>query len=360
MKSQSLKNICSSVCFTITIPIVGIILSVCLACFTGNGLFAEMVLANKSNAQQVPIGLERLKVPANNKLTAAKIELGKQLFFEKRLSSDNTVSCATCHDPEKGWSNNAAFATGVRGQVGGRSAPTIINAAYHPLQFWDGRAVGLEGQALGPIANPIEMNLSIADAIARLSEIPGYRKQFKRVFGTKVTAEAMAQAIASFERTVVSGDAPFDRFKAGDKNALNASAQRGMDLFFNKAKCSACHKGGSFSDFAFHNLGVGINNPNPDLGRFAVTKQEGDRGSFKTPTLREIHRTAPYMHDGSQKTLKEVVEFYNKGGIKNPQLDEEMKPLKLSPDEVNDIVNFMVEGLASEHYPQVSAPQLPE
>ena len=359
MNSRTLQRSYSSTRFKCAIAIVMLGLLTCQVCFTANGLFSELALASKPDAQQVPSGLERLKVPSNNELTEAKAELGKQLFFEKRLSSDNTVSCATCHDPEKGWSNDAAYATGLRVQVGGRSAPTIINAAYHPLQLWDGRAVGLEGQALGPIENPIEMNLSIEDAVATLNEIPGYKKQFKRVFGSKVTAEAMAQALASFERTVLSGDAPFDRFKAGDKTALSTSSQRGMDLFFNKAKCSSCHKGGSFSDFAFHNLGVGINQENPDLGRFEVTKLEGDRGSFKTPTLREIHRTAPYMHDGSLITLKEVVEFYNKGGVPNPQLDEEMKPLKLSPEEVNDIVTFMVEGLASEHYPQVSAPQLP-
>ena len=320
----------------------------------GTNLFAK-----EKQVVELPLGLEPFKVPADNPLTKAKIELGKQLYFDKRLSSDNTVSCASCHDPNKGWSNDEAFATGVDGQMGGRSAPTIINSAYFPLQFWDGRAKGLEGQALGPIANPIEMNLPIDKAVEKLSEISGYRKQFKKVFKSDVTADGIAKAIASFERTVLSGDAPYDRFKAGDESALSPAAKRGMDLFFNKAKCSACHKGHSFTDLAFHNIGVGYDKDNPDPGRFAVTNQEGDRGRFKTPPLRDIHTSAPFMHDGSVKTLKEVVEFYNKGGIKNPQLDEEMKPLKLTEEEIADIVIFMKEGLKSKDYPHVDPPELP-
>ena len=320
----------------------------------GTNLFAK-----EKQFVELPLGLEPFKVPADNPLTKAKIELGKQLYFDKRLSSDNTVSCASCHDPNKGWSNDEAFATGVDGQMGGRSAPTIINSAYFPLQFWDGRAKGLEGQALGPIANPIEMNLPIDKAVEKLSEISGYRKKFKKVFKSDVTADGIAKAIASFERTVLSGDAPYDRFKAGDESALSPAAKRGMDLFFNKAKCSACHKGHSFTDLAFHNIGVGYDKDNPDPGRFAVTNQEGDRGRFKTPPLRDIHTSAPFMHDGSVKTLKEVVEFYNKGGIKNPQLDEEMKPLKLTEEEIADIVIFMKEGLKSKNYPHVDPPELP-
>ncbi|MAT11660.1 MAG: cytochrome-c peroxidase [Rhodopirellula sp.] len=319
----------------------------------------ETVGAKEKSVVQLPLGLDAFKVPADNPLTKPKIELGKQLYFDKRLSSDNTVSCASCHDPGKGWSNDAAFATGVDGQMGGRSAPTIINSAYFPLQFWDGRAKGLEGQALGPIANPIEMNLPIDQAVARLNAIPGYKKQFRKVFKSDVTADGIAKAIASFERTVLSGNAPYDQFKAGDESVLSPAAKRGMDLFFNKAKCSACHKGHSFTDLAFHNLGVGYDKENPDLGRFEVTKLEGDKGRFKTPPLRDIHTSAPYMHDGSIKTLKEVVDFYNKGGVKNAQLDEEMKPLKLTEQDVEDLVIFMKEGLKSAKYPHVDPPELP-
>lgn len=308
----------------------------------------------------LPAGLKEFKVPADNPLTPAKIELGKQLYFDPRLSRDNTISCASCHDPEKGWSNGARFATGVRGQVGGRSAPTIINSAYAPLQFWDGRAVGLEGQALGPIQNPIEMDLTLPEVVEKLNKIPGYRSQFQEVFGTDVTAEAIAKAIASFERTVLSGDAPYDRYVAGDKQALSEAARRGYEVFFHKAHCSACHQGPNFSDNGFHNIGVGMADEKPDEGRYTETKQLGDRGAFKTPTLREIARTAPYMHDGREKTLEDVVEYYVKGGVPNDQLDEEIFPLKLTDQEKADLVVFLKEGLSSDKYPLVKPPKLPE
>lgn len=308
----------------------------------------------------VPAGLKPPAIPADNELSAAKIELGKQLYFEPRLSRDNTVSCATCHNPDKGWSNGERFGIGVRDQKGGRNTPTIINAAYFPLQFWDGRADLLEGQALGPIQNPIEMDLTLPEALARLNKIPGYVKQFKEIYGSEATAENVAKSIASFERTVLSGGAPYDRFVAGDKKALSESAARGLALFTGKAHCSACHSGPIFSDSAFHNIGVGMDAKDPDQGRMTVSKQLGDRGAFKTPGLRDIARSAPYMHDGSHKTLKEVVEYYNRGGVANPQLDEEIYPLNLTPGEIGDLVKFLEEGLASDKYPNVTAPKLPE
>ena len=244
--------------------------------------------------------------------------------------------------------------------MGGRSAPTIINSAYQDFQFWDGRALKLEGQALGPIQNPIEMEMKLDDLIPKLNKIEGYRKQFRAVFGTDATPDAVAKAIAAFERTVLSGDAPFDRFKAGDKTALSAAAQRGMTVYFNKAQCSACHSGPNFTDGAFHNIGVGMEKPEPDLGRFAETKLAGDRGAFKTPTLREIARTAPYMHDGRLKTLEDVVTYYDKGGHPNPQLDEEIFPLKLTAEQKADLVTFLKEGLSSASYPNIAPPKLPE
>lgn len=308
----------------------------------------------------VPLGLDPVPVPEDNPMTAAKVELGKQLYFETRLSVDNTVSCASCHDPKKGWSNGEQFATGIKGLKGGRNAPTVLNAAYFPLQFWDGRAAHLEGQALGPIQNPIEMNLSLDEAVGRLNKIEGYRKQFRAVFGTDATAEGIAKAVAAFERTVLSGGSPFDRYQAGDKQALSAAADRGRELFFGKARCGACHAGPNFSDAAFHNIGVGMDRKEPDEGRKAVSKLEGDRGAFKTPTCRDVARTAPYMHDGSLKTLEEVVEHYNKGGVPNPQLDEEIFPLNLTAAEKADLVTFMKEGLASSKYPDVAPPKLPE
>jgi len=307
-----------------------------------------------------PKGLGAILYPQDNPHTAEKVELGKQLYFDKRLSKDDSVSCATCHDPDKGWSNGDTFATGVRGQRGGRSSPSIINSAYATLQFWDGRAAHLEEQALGPIQNPIEMDMKIDDVVAKLNKIPGYREQFQKIFKTDVTPVGIARSIAAFERTILSGDAPYDRFKAGDKKALSEQAQRGMKLFFGKANCSACHTGHSFSDFAFHNLGIGMEKDMPDLGRFVVTKLEGDKGAFKTPTLREISRTAPYMHDGRFKTLDEVVDYYDKGGHPNAQLDEEIFELKLTKEEQADMVKFLVEGLTSETYPHVKPPKLPE
>ncbi len=308
----------------------------------------------------VPKGLPPVPVPKDNPLTAAKIELGRQLYFDGRLSGDDTVSCASCHDPTKGYSNGEQFATGVGGKKGGRNSPTIINAAYNRFQFWDGRAGSLEEQALGPIQNPIEMNMTLEEVVAKLNAIEGYRKQFRKVFGTDVTADGIAKAIASFERTVLSGDAPYDRFQAGDRSALSPAAQRGMKLFFGRAVCSSCHSGPNFTDNGFHNIGIGMDKPNPDLGRYLVTKLEGDKGSFKTPTLREIAKTAPYMHDGSLKTLEEVVEHYNKGGIDNPYLDEEIFPLRLTEQEKKDLVTFMVEGLSSPSYPLVKPPKLPK
>ena len=337
-----------------------LVTAVGLVCITASS-FAQAADVPKSDAvAKVPLGLDPLPIPADNPQTAAKIELGKQLYFDPRLSYDGTISCATCHDPAKGWSNGDAFGVGIKGQKGGRNSPTVINAAYFPLQFWDGRAKELEGQALGPIQNPIEMGHTLDACVECLSGIEGYKKQFKEVFGTEVTSDGIAKAIAAFERTVLSGDAPYDRYKAGDKKVLSASAERGMNLFFNKGHCSACHAGSNFSDAAFHNIGVGMDKEKPDEGRQVISKMLGDRGAFKTPGLREIARTAPYMHDGSLKTLEEVVEHYNKGGVANPQLDEEIFPLQLTAEEKADLVTFMKEGLSSASYPMVAPPKLPK
>ena len=303
-----------------------------------------------------PAGLPPVPHPKDNPPTAEKISLGKQLFFDGRLSADNKVSCASCHDPAKGYSNGDQFATGVEGQKGGRNSPTIINSAYAKLQFWDGRAQSLEDQAMGPVQNPLEMKMTAEAVVAKLNAIEGYKKQFQQVFGSDVTSDGLAKAIAAYERTVLSGDAPYDKFKAGDKAALSEAAARGMKLFFGKANCSACHAGASFTDNSFHNIGV----PGTDEGRTAINKSAGDKGAFKTPTLREIARTAPYMHDGSLKTLEEVVAHYNKGGTPHPQLDEELFPLKLTDAQVADLVAFLKEGLASASYPAHTAPELPK
>jgi cytochrome c peroxidase len=324
---------------------------------------ATLMAADVSELEKVltiPKGLKQLAIPKDNPLTAEKIELGKMLFFDSRLSVDNSVSCATCHNPKFGWSNGESVATGVRGQKGGRSAPTIINSAYQTFQFWDGRALHLEGQALGPIQNPIEMDLKLDALVEKLNKIEGYRTRFQKVFGTEVTPEGIAKALASFERTILCGDAPYDRFKAGDKTALSEAAQRGMKVFFNKGHCSSCHTGHNFTDGAFHNLGVAIQGKDSDFGRFSETKQDGDRGSFKTPTLREIARSGPYMHDGSLKTLEDVIDYYDKGGTANPQLDEEIFALNLTAQEKKDLVTFLKEGLSSPSYPDIAPPEFPK
>lgn len=247
-----------------------------------------------------------------------------------------------------------------RGRRGGRSAPTTTNRAFSTLQFWDGRAASLEEQAKGPMVNPIEMgNPSHAPVVERLKKIEGYREGFKRAFGTEdFTIEHVAKAIAAYERTILSGNSPFDRFQAGDTTALSRAAQRGLELSRGKARCVRCHTGFNFTDEGYHNLGVGMDKPKPDLGRYEITKREEDKGAFKTPTLRDIALTAPYFHDGSAKTLEEVVEFYNKGGIRNPHLSKEIVPLNLTAQEKADLVEFL-QSLTGEIALEVYASDVP-
>ncbi|MFI5345327.1 MAG: cytochrome-c peroxidase [Elusimicrobiota bacterium] len=294
---------------------------------------------------KVPLGLKGApEAPEDNPTTAAKVALGERLYFDKRISADGTVSCATCHDPAKGWTDRSPVSTGIRGQKGGRSAPTVLNSGYMDLQFWDGRAKTLEDQAKGPIQNPIEMGSTHKETVARIAGVKGYAPLFKDAFGDEaVDIERVAKAIAAFERTVLTGDSPYDRWQAGNKTAMSEAAVRGFALFNNsqKANCAICHDGFNFSDSDFHNLGVGMKAKKPDLGRFDVTKADKDKGAFKTPTLRNLADTAPYMHDGSEKTLKAVVAFYNKGGEKNPHLDGRIHPLHLTPAEEADVVAFL-------------------
>lgn len=232
----------------------------------------------------------------------------------------------------------------------------MINRAFSLAQFWDGRAGTLEAQALGPMANPIEMGHTHPAIVAALSAIPGYRALFQKAFGTDVvTIEMAGKAIATFERTVLSGNSAYDRYKAGDRKALTREQIRGFRIFTDKAKCDQCHEGVNFTTNEYHNLGIGTDKPHPDEGRFAVTHQKDDWGAFKTPTLRDIARTAPYMHDGSLQTLDDVVEFYDKGGIANPNLDEKLKPLHLAVDEKHALVEFM-KALNGEGWQRMTAP----
>jgi len=294
----------------------------------------------------LPLGLQAgaAYVPDANPLSEAKIELGRLLYYDARLSRDDTVSCASCHAPEMGFSDGKPTSTGIEGQLGGRNAPTVMNRLFSAEQFWDGRSGDLEDQALGPIQNPIEMGHTLEGMLTAIKKIPGYGPYFDKAFGSpEMTAERVAQAIASYERTVLSGNAPFDRYEAGDKTAMSASAVRGMEIFNDseRGNCVTCHAGFNFTDESYHNLGVGMNAAKPDLGRYEITKVDTDRGAFKTPTLRNISDSGPYLHDGSETTLAAVVEFYNKGGIKNDWLSQEIRPLNLSDEEKADLVAFL-------------------
>lgn len=345
---------------------------------------------------KLPLGLSlgesQMKGLQKNPLTLAKIELGRQLYFDTRLSADNTVSCASCHHPQDGYSRHTPTGVGIRGQKGGRNSPSSYNRILSDAQFWDGRAGSLEAQAVGPIQNPIEMGNTHAAAVATLEKIDGYKMQFMKIFpDSGVTIDNVGSAIAAFERILVTGATSYDynesykRFAAlseedlddlktdspetyaeyeevkllAELNPMSESALRGQDLFFSKrVGCSNCHVGANLADEQYHNLGVGMSAKEPDLGRFAETKAEKDKGAFKTPTIRNVALSAPYMHDGSLATLEEVVEHYNKGGAKNPWLSDKILPLKLTPLESNDLVEFMRACTGS--FPFVTGARLPQ
>lgn len=307
----------------------------------------------------IPFGLDPQSavIPEDNPLTKEKIELGRALFFDKRLSKDNTIACASCHMEKFAFTDGRPVSTGIRGQKGGRSAPASLNRLFSKTQFWDGRAATLEEQSIGPFTNPIEHGFANHDEmIAKMKKIPGYRKLFKEVFGEEITIGGVGKAIASFQRTILSGNSPADRFdQGGDEEAISPEAQKGLELFRGKARCTRCHSGFNFTDEKFHNLGIGWDGDHIDLGRYAVTKNAEDIGAFKTPTLREISRSAPYMHDGRFKTLEEVVNFYNKGGVKNPHQDELVLPLELTDEEKHNLVLFL-RTLNGEGWRQAKAP----
>ncbi|WP_428353862.1 cytochrome-c peroxidase [Methyloprofundus sp.] len=328
------------------------------------------------------LGLPKLTIPVSNQQSEEKIALGKQLFNDKRLSLDGTVSCASCHNKDRAFTDGQPVAVGINQQTGFRNAPTVVNAAFYQSLFLDGRSATLEEQALGPFVNPIEHGLKDPQHIADIvSQDSNYRQQFARVFNVnEITPEHIAQAIASFERTLIAGNSGFDRYLfARERQALTLSEARGMRLFRRKGNCANCHeisgKDALFMDNRFYNLGIGFTQVNPqiaefvqslrvghktedfsfsdsqkaELGRFNVTFVIADIGKFKTPTLRNIALTAPYMHDGSIKTLAEVVEYYDRGGDKNPFLDPAIFPLHLTAQEKLDLVAFL-KALTSEQH----------
>jgi len=319
------------------------------------GLFLIAAAGLYGASVTVPLGLQPIAWPADNPYTPEKADLGRLLYFDTRLSADNSVSCATCHAPNYAFTDALPVSNGIGHQKGTRNAPTIINGAYATVQFWDGRASTLEQQAVGPMANLVEMGNTQEGVVTKLKAIPGYRTLFAKAFGTEdFTIDHVAKAIATFERTVLSGNSPYDRYQAGNKKAMSPPQIRGLKVF-QKAKCDKCHKDAVFSDNAFHNLGTGMDKPDPDVGRFAVTHDPKDWGAFKTPTLRDVAETAPYMHDGSLKTLEEVVEFYNKGGIPNKNLDPNIRKLNLTEQDKKDLVAFL-KALNGEGWQDVQSP----
>jgi len=327
---------------------------------------AAILPAGKPIEIKARLGLPPVPIPPDNPPTEDTIALGRRLYYDPILSVDGTVSCATCHSPEAGFTDRHSVSVGVEGKTGTRHAPTVINSAYNTLQFWDGRAPSLEKQAEGPIANPVEMAHSLAGAVKNLQANAKYVEMFKTAWGTdKVTIELVTKSIASFERTVLCGDSPFDRYYYGhDKKALSASARRGLKIFTdpNKGDCAVCHTIGKkyalFTDNKFHNLGVGadVRGNLSDLGRYDQTKVEADKGAFKTPTLRNISQRAPYMHDGTFPTLKDAVAHYIGGGNQNPYLDKEIHALDfLTFDERNDLMAFL-DSLTAQLPPNVGPP----
>lgn len=280
--------------------------------------------------------------PADNAPTPARAELGKALFFDPRLSGSNWISCATCHNPSLGWSDGLPTGIGHGMNILGRSTPTILNTAYNKILMWDGRKATLEDQALGPIGADVEMNQDIGELVKELDAIPGYREMFDKAYpGQGITPGTIGKAIASFERTVVSTEAPFDRWRRGDEKAVSEAVKRGFEVFKGKANCAACHMGFNFSDDGFHNIGLRSLGEKEDVGRFAHRKVKVLRGAFKTPTLRDVALTAPYMHNGIYRTLEEVVEHYDRGGDVKEHLSPNMKPLGLNDQDKRDLVEFM-------------------
>lgn len=315
-------------------------------------------------------------IPRSNLLTAEKVELGRMLFFDPRLSADGTVSCSTCHDRRFAFADGKALAVGIGGRLGTRNSPTLLNSMFNPGQFWDGRADSLESQAKLPLIDKDEMgNVSLAEVEARIASVEEYSRRFRAVFNGPPSADTIAKAIAAYERTLVSGDGPFDRFAAGETEAIGPEARRGLSIFRGKGRCAICHIANQsfpfFTDQNYRNTGVAANEPAfgslfirardlarngatrseldslaglpgaSSLGRFLITGNPVDIGAFRTPSLRNVELTAPYFHDGSAATLADVIEFYARGGRENPNRDWEMGPLDLDRSERSDLIEFL-------------------
>jgi cytochrome c peroxidase len=318
----------------------------------------EMKVTKEDQAWLLP---DQPSHPADNKPSASRVELGKMLFFDPRLSRDGNMSCASCHNPVLGWSDGLPTAKGVKSMVLGRASPTVVNTGYNSIQMWDGRKATLEDQAIGPMLADVEMNADMGAIFKWLGTNEGYKSAFDKAYpGEGVNEKTFAKALAAYERTIVSNNSPFDRWLKGDANAMTPQQVRGFRLFQDEKKgnCAACHVGANFTDNGFHNIGLAsYGKDNPDMGRFLIRPIAALKGAFKTPTLRDVELTAPYFHDGSAKTLEEVVEHYTKGGAVHKDLAANMKKLDLTAQDKADIVAFM-KALTSPHQPVV-LPQLP-
>ncbi len=290
--------------------------------------------------QRTPLGLDLyFFVPESNPLTAPKVALGRRLFFDPLLSADRSVACASCHLPEKAFADSVPFSAGARGGVAARNTPSLLNRAYGDAFFLDGRTGSLEETVLQPIQNPAEMAMELDETVSRLKTDASYSREFLTMFDDGVTEDNLAFALASYVRTLRSGDAPIDRFRQGDRTSLSADARAGLRLFTGRGNCIACHVGPTFTDEEFHNTGVFVGSG--DVGRQGVTGESRDRGAFKTPSLRSVALTAPYMHDGSLPTLEAVIDFYDHGGDDNPALDDEIEALGLSEVQKRQLVAFL-------------------
>jgi cytochrome c peroxidase len=301
---------------------------------------------------QTPLGLETLEqfIPRDNPLTEEKIALGRDLFFDRRLSVDGTVSCDFCHSPILGFSEGRYFASGVFGLKSKRNTITLLNRLFGQEYFWDGRVQSIEKVITDHIEDENVFGNNLENVVSTLSNDKKYQEKFENVFDREINIEGISKAISTFVRTLISGNSPYDKYVAGDKSALSKSALRGMKLFFSdRLKCSLCHTGPNFTDEKYHNNGTKIDSLNPDLGRYLVTNKESDRGKFRTPTLRDISRTSPYMHNGSIKGLNDLIDFYDEGGITNNYKSPVIKPLHLTKEEKVDLKKFL-RSLTGENY----------
>jgi len=329
-----------------------IVLLAALGLVSGNILTARNGRSSLDAANPVtpppgpPLGIDALD-DLPNPPVPERVRLGRWLFYDTRLSGDGTVSCATCHVPERAFSNDRRVATGVGGHTGVRKTPSFINSAHTFVNRfgWDGRARSLEEQSLRPVESPAEMASTTQGMVATLSRIAGYAPYFRRTFGDPaITRWRVAAALADYQRTRLSGNSAWDRWQQGDVQALSPSARRGWDLFTGDAQCSRCHFGPNLTDGAFHNSGIGWDPASErftDEGRGAITGRPGDRGAFKTPTLRDVARHPPYMHDGSLPTLRDVILFYERGGVRNPHIDPQIRPVHLAPADIDALVDFL-------------------